>query len=121
MLGSGWGGEWGLVRRARSLLNLGLHHHFPGLLHQSKHCYLCSQSLLLQFTLCTAVRVIFVKRRSCVTYLFKILCRQCFLAWPEALPKLPEVPPGFSLWSPFSIPVKESLFCAVVKSRDLEA
>lgn len=79
----------------------------PGLLYLSRDCYLWSHHLFFfQFTLCPIARVIFVKCKSFffVIYLFKVLYRQCFLAWHEALL---EIPPGFSPWASFLTPAKK--------------
>lgn len=105
-------GEWlvqcgrsaGVSSGRRATLTKGLRLLLPGLSHQSRDCYLWSQHLLFQFTLCPIARVIFVKCKSCVIYLFKVLYRQCFLAWHEALL---EIPPGFSPWASFFTPAKK--------------
>lgn len=88
----------------RATLTMGLRLLLPGLSHQSRDCYLWPPHLLFQFTLCPIARVIFVKCKSCVIYLFKVLYRQCFLAWHEALL---EIPPGFCPWASFFIPAKK--------------
>lgn len=97
------GGQQGGSGR-RATLTMGLRLLLPGLPHQSRDCYLWSQHLLFQFTRCPIARVIFVKCKSCVIYLFKVLYRQCFLAWHEALL---EIPPGFSPWASFLTPAEK--------------
>lgn len=109
-LGSGWCSGWEVSRLSsgrRATLTMGLRLLLPGLLRHSRDCYLWSQHLLFQFTLCPIARVIFVKCKSCVIYLFKVLYRQCFLAWHEALL---EIPPGFSPWASFLTPAKKRGF-----------